>query len=135
MFLCWEIDIKLCQIYTKIHIYAILFKSYILNRSYSTNTKPIWKLLYPTGAWESQVFCCYNFFNFDFALWIDIIDNIIKYSSYRPYYVTRTSTNDMQYHCHVIQTEITWTVYCTAIGWSYVDVIWTIHKYTTNLIC
>ena len=27
MFLSQEIDIKLCQIYTKIHIYAILYKS------------------------------------------------------------------------------------------------------------
>ena len=33
-------------------------------------------------------------FNFDFAFWIDIIDNIIAYSPYRPYYVTRTSAND-----------------------------------------
>ena len=37
-------------------------KVVIINcRSYSTNTQPIWKLLYPTGAWESQVCSYYNF--------------------------------------------------------------------------
>ena len=59
MFLSLEIDIKLWQIYTKIHKYTILCKSLVLNRSYSTNTQPI--------------------------------------------------------HCHVIQTEITWPVYCSVI--------------------
>ena len=33
----------------------------VLNRSYSTNTKPIWKWLYPTGAGESQICSCYSF--------------------------------------------------------------------------
>ena len=38
MFLSREIDIKLCQNYTKIHLYAILYKSCVINRFYLTNT-------------------------------------------------------------------------------------------------
>ena len=34
MFLSREIDIKLCQIYTKIYIYTILYKIVGLNRLY-----------------------------------------------------------------------------------------------------
>ena len=41
MLLSREIDIKLCQIYTKI---------VGLNGSYSANTQPIWKRRYPRGA-------------------------------------------------------------------------------------
>ena len=33
MFLSREIDIKLCQIYTKIHIYTILYKSSRIKQS------------------------------------------------------------------------------------------------------
>ena len=47
MFLSREIYIKLCQIYTKIHIYTILYSLVGLNRSYSANTQPIWKQGYP----------------------------------------------------------------------------------------
>ena len=43
MFLSREIDIKLCQIYTKIHIYAILYESCSIKQikfnKYSTNLK------------------------------------------------------------------------------------------------
>ena len=59
----------------------------VLNRPYSTITQLIWKLQYPTEAWESQIVIIFNFY---FALLIDIFDNIITYS---PYYITRTSTN------------------------------------------
>ena len=87
MFLSWEIDIKRCQIYTKIHInIQFCIKVVVLNRSYSTNTQPIWKRRDPTGAQESQVCSYYNLF----AIFIDIIENIITYS---PNYVTRTSAN------------------------------------------
>ena len=51
----------------------------VLNRSYSTNTQPIWKWLYPTEAWESQICSCYSFFYFCLAFLIDIIDNITTY--------------------------------------------------------
>ena len=54
MFLTREIVIKLCQNYTKTDICQIFFiKVVALNRSYSKVTQPIWKRLYPTGAWES----------------------------------------------------------------------------------
>ena len=36
--------------------------------------------------------------------------------------------------CHVIQTEITWPVYCTAIGWSSGDVKKTIRTICNNII-
>ena len=55
MFLSREIDIKLCQIYTKIHIYAILYKSCRFKQIISGNTKPIWK------TWKSQVCFCNNY--------------------------------------------------------------------------
>ena len=32
MFLSREIDVKLCHIYTKMHIYAILYKSYSIKQ-------------------------------------------------------------------------------------------------------
>ena len=47
--LSWEIDIKLCQNYTKIQRYTILYKVVGLNRLYSVNTQPIQKRLNPTG--------------------------------------------------------------------------------------
>ena len=58
--------------------------------------------------------------NFYFAFLIDKIDNIITYSPYTLYYVTRTC---------LIQTKVTWPVYCTAIGWSSGDVIRTYWLY------
>ena len=42
-----EIDLQLCQIYTKINIYTILYKAMGLNRSNSANKQPIWKRWYP----------------------------------------------------------------------------------------
>ena len=42
---------------------------------------------------ENLRFAPVKIFNFNFAFLIDIIDNIITYSLYSPYYVTRTSTN------------------------------------------
>ena len=65
MFLSREIDIKLCQIYTKIHIYAILYKS-----------------------------CRFKQIIFSkFAFLIGIIDHINTFNPYSPYYVTSTSAN------------------------------------------
>ena len=45
-----RIDVKLCQIYTKICIHKILYKNSVINRLYSANTQPIWKRQYPRGA-------------------------------------------------------------------------------------
>ena len=51
MFLFWEIDIKLCKIYTKIYIYKILG----LNRLYSANTQLISKRQYPRrDMWQQD---------------------------------------------------------------------------------
>jgi len=50
MFLSREIDKKLCQNYTKIHVYTKLYESSGLDRSYSANTQPISKRGYPTGS-------------------------------------------------------------------------------------
>ena len=44
MFLSREIDLQLCQIYTKINIFCI--KVVGLKRSNSANMQPIWKLWY-----------------------------------------------------------------------------------------
>ena len=88
MFLSREIEIKLCQIIRKF----ILNKSSKFKRIKFSKYAPIWKRLYPSGAWESQICSYYNFL-FYFAFLIDIIDNIITYSPYSPCYVTRTSAN------------------------------------------
>ena len=68
MFLFREIGIQLCQIYTKINIYAILYKSsrfkHIIFSKLATNLKTI----------ISHI-------------------NIFTYSPYSPYYVTRISAN------------------------------------------
>ena len=44
MFLSREIDLQLCQIYTKINLYTILYKSSRFKfSSYSASKQPIWK--------------------------------------------------------------------------------------------
>jgi len=89
MFLSREIDIKLCQIYTKIYIYAISYKSFniilIIFSKYTTNLKM-------TISHRSLRISGLLLFFF-FAFLIDINDKIITYSPYCPYYVTRTSAN------------------------------------------
>ena len=47
MFLSWETHLQICQIYTKINIYTILYKAMGLNRSNSANKQPILKRWYP----------------------------------------------------------------------------------------
>ena len=84
-------------------------KFVVLNRSYSTNTQPIWKRRYPTGAWKSQV-CSYFNLLFNFAFLIDIFDNIVTYSPYSPYYVTRilangSAVNLTQFYINFFETE------------------------------
>ena len=77
-----SLDIQLCKIYTKFHIYVILYKScsikQIIFNKYSTNL-------------EMTISHRIEFFNLYFAfLILNIIDNIITYSPYSPYYVTIT---------------------------------------------
>jgi len=96
LFLSREIDIKLYQNYTKTDICQILYKScrakQIIFNNYETNLKTI---ISHRSLSISGLLLLY-LFNFYFAFFIDIIDNILTYSPYRPYYVTITSANDSQ---------------------------------------
>ena len=82
-----------------------------LNRSYSANKKINLKTIIShrnlrlSGLLPLYLFC----------ILIDIIDNIHMYIC--PYYFSRTPPMPVQYTAHVIQAEITWPVYCPAIGW------------------
>ena len=84
---------KTVSFYTKIHIYAFLYKCYSIKQfifnKYETNLKTIssHRTLIISG------FLLLKFLKFDFAFLIDIIDNIITYNPYSLYYVTRTSAN------------------------------------------
>ena len=111
MFLSQEIDIKLCQINTKICIYAILYKSFsikqIICNKYATNLKTTisHRNLRISGL------PLLSFFNFYFAFLIEIIDNIITYSSYSPNYVTRTLANGSA----VLLSRDTYGIHVTSI--------------------
>jgi len=80
MFLSRETDIKLCQNYTKNHIYSILYKScsikQIIFHKYKTNLKTT---ISHRNLRISGLLLLLSF-NFYFAFLIDIIDNIITYS-------------------------------------------------------
>ena len=87
----------------------------VLNRSYSTNTQPIWKQLYPRRSLRNSsllllVLECNNF-----SFLTDTIDNII-------YACGTCHQNFNQWQCSIIVTClslcITWPVYITAIGGS-----------------
>ena len=56
---------------------------------------------------------------FFFAFLIDIFDNIITFSLYSPYYVTRTSINGSAVSLPRVSLCIRRPVYCTAIVWSF----------------
>ena len=147
MFLSREIDIKLCKIYTKIHIYAILYKSWSIKlNKYATNLKT-------TSLRISGLL-------FYFAFLIDIIDNFITYNLY---YVTRTSANASAVslsrnkdgnrvtsilHCHWLKfmwrntdfhfsftvplnTAIVCNVYTfiSLIKWFYLNIVFIIHSF------
>ena len=101
-----KIDIKLWQNYTKIHIETILYKrsrfKQIIFSKYSINLKTI---ISQRNLRISGLLLLYSF-NFYFAFLIAIIDNIITYSLYSPYYVTRTLANGVQYTGHMISVCI-----------------------------
>ena len=92
MFLSREIDIKLCKMYTKIHIHAILYKKV-------SKTDHIPKIRNQSEDYdipqklENLRFAPFIIFNFQFAFLIGIIDNIISFSPYSLYNVTRISAN------------------------------------------
>ena len=85
MFLSQEIDIKLCQNYTKSYIYDISYKIRSIKQTifnkYATNLKTT--ISYRIEP-ENLRFAPVIIFNFYFALLIDIFDNIITYSLYSP---------------------------------------------------
>ena len=92
MFLSREIDIKLCQNYTKLYIYKISYKSCSIKQNHIQqlrNQSENYYIPQPHRSLRISDLLLYNF-----AFLIDIIDNIITYSLYTLYYVTRTSTND-----------------------------------------
>ena len=134
MFLSREIEIKLCQNYTKTFIYQILYKIRSIKQTifnkYATNLK---KTISHRSQRISDLLML-QFFNFYLSFLIDIIDHIITYSLYSPYYVTRTSTNGNAVHWSRNTDRDTWPVYGTAISGSSGDVIRTIHTIRNNII-
>ena len=80
MFPSWEIDIKLSQIYMKIHIYAILYKSFSIKQIIfnTTNLKQWYPMQEPENLRFAPILI---FLKFYFAFLIDIIESIITYSS------------------------------------------------------
>ena len=99
MFLSREVDIKLCQNYTKSYIYQISYKIRIIKQTifnkYATNLKTTisYRSLRISDLLLLKIVIFY------FALFIGIIDNSITYSLYSvqspksQYYVTKTSSN------------------------------------------
>ena len=87
MFLSREIEIKLCQNYTKTFIYQILYKIRSIKQTifnkYATNLK---KTISHRSQRISDLLML-QFFNFYLSFLIDIIDNIITYSLFSPYYI------------------------------------------------
>ena len=139
MFLSQKIEIKRCQNYTKAYIYEILYKirsiKQTILKKYSTNMK----MTISHRILRISDLLLLKFFIFYFALYRDIIANIIMYSLYSPYYVTRTFTNVSAVSLSRVSVCITWPVYCTAIGgilrllWDIV--IFRLVAYLLNMIC
>jgi len=115
MFLSREIDIKLCQNYTKTDIGPILYKSYsikqIISINYATNLKRTISL----RSLRISDLLMLSFFNFNFSFSIDIIDNIIAYSPCKPYYVTITSANG---------SAVYWSRDTDIVTWLTPEILW-----------
>ena len=84
MFLSQETDIKLCQNYTKTYINQISYKIRSIKQTifnkYATNLKT--NISYRSLRISDLLLLL--IFNFNFALLIDIFDNIITYRLYSP---------------------------------------------------
>ena len=112
MFLSREIDFKLCQIYTNIYLYKILYKNrrfkQIIFRKYATNLK---MTISQRSLKKLRLrLLLFEFNNFSFKK--NIIDNII-------YTSVKSDKNSLQWQCSIIVTFcvcIPWQVYWTAIG-------------------
>jgi len=100
-------------------------KVVLLNRSYSTNTKPIWKRRYYILLYVFlKIFLQILFL-------IDINDNIITYCPYSPYYHQDFS----QWQCRSCDTDgnhVTNILDC--LGSSYGDVIWRMRSKCNDII-
>ena len=97
MFLSREINIKLCQIYTKIHIDAILYKrcsiEQVIFDKYATNLKTT--ISHRSQRNSSQLQLLFEYNNFSFLR--DIINNII-------YAFGTCHQNFNQWQCRIIVT-------------------------------
>ena len=109
MFLSREVNIKLCQNYTKMYICKMLYKicsiRQIIFIKYATNLKTA--ISQRSLKTSGLLLLLFEFNNFSFL--IDIIDNSMS-PKFQPIAV--------QYYCHISQSDITWPVYCSAIGGS-----------------
>ena len=105
--LSWEIDIKLCQNYTKIQRYTILYKVVGLNRSYSANTQPIQKRLYPTGYMIGHPKKRFNFINqgqYNISIQNELNGDIIQRLTYSKIQYPRTTV--LKYVLFMIYQDI-----------------------------
>ena len=91
MFLSRQIDIKLYQKYTKKDKCQILYKICSIKQIIFNNYAAILKTTISHSNLKMSGLLLLYFFYFAFL--IDIIDNIITYSPYSLYYVTRASAN------------------------------------------
>ena len=104
MFLSREIDIKLCQNYTKSYIYQISYKSCNIKQTifnnYATNLKTT--ISHRRSKRISDLLLLKNL-NLYFPFLKDIIDNIITYSLYSVHCITSPELPPIavQYRCHV----------------------------------
>ena len=105
MFLSREIDIKLCQNYTKTYTYEILFKSFRLQ--YENETDLIQQIrnkfenYYIPQEPKNLRFAPVIIFNFYFAFLIDIIENIITYVCVVRITSPELPTMAVQYRCRM----------------------------------
>ena len=114
MFLSREIDIKLCQNYTKTYMYLY-------------NSCSIKQIIFSKYATNLKTTISHSLKISDLLLFVlDIIDNIITYSLYSSFYVTRTSTNGSAVYWLRDTDGDMWQRYYTAIGGSSGNIILTI---------
>ena len=122
MFLSREIDIKLCQIFMKIHIFTILFRNgrfkqiifskYATNRKTSISHRILENLRFPP--------------NIIFQFLINIIDKIISYSPYRPNY-----QNFSQWQCSIL---VSWYRRKSPVGYRRFQTDWVFVEYRICLV-
>ena len=96
-------DKTVSKLYQNVYI-RFRIKFVVINRPYSTITQPISKLLYPTGAWGSQICSCYNFL---------ILFCIFNTCSWNYYYVLSVKSvlrhqNFHQWQCSKLDMWYSW---------------------------